>query len=179
MASKQEVSHRMGRLYRYVGPKHLVALADAPVNRVLVRCPQDIRRWIEQTGQELDPAGCVFATYIVDTEGHLWIADRRIEHIACGRGQPVQSAGEIVFCVKEEVDVEYVTNQSTGYCPEPESWPAVAGALTSIGIEHPDSFSQEFLFRRCGHCGCINLIKNAAFECAVCGSELETTWNLQ
>ena len=39
-------------------------------------------------------------------------------------------AGEITFTVRPgSISVTWVTNQSTGYCPEPASWPAVETAL--------------------------------------------------
>jgi hypothetical protein len=77
-----------------------------------------------------------------------------------------------------EVRVTWVTNQSTGYCPEPDSWPAVQAALARAGIAAPEGFSQEFLFRRCPRCGSINIIKNGIFECGVCATLLPEEWNL-
>jgi hypothetical protein len=71
-----------------------------------------------------------------------------------------------------------VTNQSTGYCPEPESWFAVKSALDRARIEAPAGFSQEFLFRRCLYCGAVNIIKDDLFECAVCTCVLPADWNL-
>ena len=45
----------------------------------------------------------------------------------------VLGAGEMTF-VQAGADwrVAEVTNQSTGFCPDPDSWPAVAAALDSI-----------------------------------------------
>jgi hypothetical protein len=76
------------------------------------------------------------------------------------------------------VNVEQVTNQSTGYCPEPESWSAVASALEAIGVSAPEGYTTELLFRRCPRCSQINVVKDSAFECAVCGSTLPSSWNL-
>lgn len=123
--------------------------------------------------------GNVMATFIIDESGWLRIAERRSEHVACAGGKPVRSAGEMTFTVGQvSVSVSCVTNQSTGYCPEPASWPAVAEALARAGIAAPEGFSQEFAFRHCPRCGSINIIKEGVFECGVCSSQLPKEWNL-
>jgi hypothetical protein len=71
-----------------------------------------------------------------------------------------------------------VTNQSTGYCPEPESWPAVAAALDRIPLPHPGGFTPSFIFRRCPACVQLNVVKEGDFTCAVCGADLPLRWNL-
>jgi hypothetical protein len=70
-----------------------------------------------------------------------------------------------------------VTNQSTGYCPEPESWPAVATALDRIGVAHPGRFTQEIVFRRCTACGERNVVKDGWYVCGSCGADLPADWN--
>ena len=77
------------------------------------------------------------------------------------------------------VRVEFVSNQSTGYCPEPASWPAVAAALDRAGIGHPGRFTAECVFRRCETCGERNLIKDGWFACEVCGAGLLKKWNFE
>jgi hypothetical protein len=80
------------------------------------------------------------ATFVIDLNGDLLVADRRSEHVACAGGGPVLSAGEMFFLVEEDrVEVTDVSNQSTGYCPEPSSWPGVAAALDRIGSAILDS----------------------------------------
>jgi hypothetical protein len=76
------------------------------------------------------------------------------------------------------VGVTWVTNQSTGYCPEPDSWPAVQAALARAGIPAPEAFSQELTFRRCPSCASINIVKDGDFECGACGASLPEKWNL-
>ena len=71
-----------------------------------------------------------------------------------------------------------VSNQSTGYCPEPESWPAVARALAFLGTDAPPGYTTVFIFRRCTACGQINLVKEDWFYCAVCQAPLPAEWNL-
>ena len=120
----------------------------------------------------------MIATFIVDPSGYLWIADRRSEHVACADGGPVMAAGEMTFEVNgTNIEVTDVSNQSTGFCPEPTCWPAVAAALDRIGILRPDDFTVSFTFRKCEACGGINLIKDEIFECGECGRGLPEWWN--
>jgi hypothetical protein len=76
------------------------------------------------------------------------------------------------------VEVTYVTNQSTGYCPQPTGWEHVARALDAAGIERPDELSRAFEFRRCEKCQTLNLIKDDSFYCAVCDAPLPDEWNV-
>jgi hypothetical protein len=57
-----------------------------------------------------------------------------------------------------------VTNQSTGYCPEPSSWGAVVAAIPD-GIARPDQWTAKFSFRRCPKCLAINLVKEDSVAC--------------
>lgn len=164
--------------YRYIGPAGLAASAIDPPQRIHVQQPQDVLRWIKETGQRLCAGRTVTATFVVETGGRLWIADRHSEHVQCARGQDVLSAGEMTFLVdKQGVTVKEVTNQSTGYCPEPESWDAVAAALDTAQIPHPGRFTTGFLFRRCEVCGMTNIVKEDIFECGVCRGALPRQWN--
>ena len=84
--------------------------------------------------------------------------------MACAGGREVLSAGELTAVVDDgDVRIIEVSNQSTGYCPEPESWPAVAKALDEAGILHPGRFTFEAVFRRCPACGERNLVKDDWF----------------
>lgn len=169
----------MRSTYRYVGPKKIAERAPSVPAGVRVESPEDIRLWIRQTGQELNAAGSVIATFIIDESGWLRVADRRSEHVACAGGRPVRSAGEMMFTVRPiSVSVTWVTNQSTGYCPEPISWPAVETALARAGIAGPRGFSQALEFRRCPRCRSINIIKDGVFECGACALPLPEEWNL-
>jgi hypothetical protein len=69
------------------------------------------------------------------------------------------------------------TNQSLGYCPEPDSWPAVASALERAGIASLSGFTAEFIFRKCLECGAKNIVKDGWYECGVCESPLSRDWN--
>ena len=166
------------KLYSYVGPAHLAKLiADHP-SGAPVGSPEDVLNWIQSTQQET-ASGEVIATYVVDESGVLLIADRRSEHVACAGGRRVQSAGEITFTVRSPIEVVGVSNQSTGYCPEPDSWPAVAAALSCVHLNAPAGFALSCAFRRCRDCGNITLVKDDVYECGVCGAELPTVYNVQ
>ncbi len=168
----------MQQPYRYVGPGSIAARAGVVPAGIRITSPQDLLAWVRQSGQEV-AAGSVTATFVVDEAGWLRIADRRSEHVACAGGRPVLSAGEMTFTlVPRGVDVSWVTNQSTGYCPEPESWPAVGAALERAGLAAPDGFSLEFAFRRCPRCDTINIVKEGLLECGVCSGALPERWNL-
>ena len=133
-----------------------------------------------ETDQDPDADGCVIATFVIDDAGTLLIADRRSEHVACSGGRPVHSAGEMTFeLAAPTVRVIGASNQSTGYCPEPESWPAVAAALTATGLAGPTGFHSPCVFRQCVACGYHTLVKDMAFECGVCGRELPAEYNCQ
>ena len=104
--------------------------------------PSDVQRWAQQTSQTPDIGGLIVATFVVDPQEQLLIADRHSEHVACAGGGDVLSAGEIFFAINgTEICIDQITNQSTGYCPEPESWDAVEQVLDRIGLEHPGRFT--------------------------------------
>jgi len=164
-------------LYSYVGPNELKAFPSELTERCQVICWADVAEWMSKT-IPAQRKGSVVATFVVDSDGLLWIADRHSEHVACARGADVISAGEMTFEIDGgRVIVTDVTNQSTGYCPEPESWPVVAAALDKAGITHPDGFTRAFLFRLCKSCGQTNIVKEGNFTCAVCGNGLKQEWN--
>jgi len=106
------------------------------------------------------------ATFIIDTAARFWIADQHSEHVACARGSAVLSAGEMTFVVGSQIRVSAITSQSTGYCPEPVSWPSVQRVLDQVGLDHPTTWTISYEFRRC-----------AKFECGVCDHPLSPVWN--
>ncbi|MFV1994677.1 MAG: hypothetical protein ACC661_04510 [Verrucomicrobiales bacterium] len=88
------------------------------------------------------------------------------------------AAGEAFFDVESEVPSVYrITNQSTGFCPEPSSWEAVSRALSRAGLVFPPGFEPAFEFRRCESCGTIAVVKDDDFTCLVCGEALPVEWN--
>jgi hypothetical protein len=70
-----------------------------------------------------------------------------------------------------------VTNQSTGYCPDPDSWSAVSRALDRARVPHPGDFTDKVVFRRCPACAERNIVRDDDFTCALCNSALPTHWN--
>lgn len=168
----------MLRRYRYVGPANILAKSLGRPRGLEVTSPADVKRWANETGQVPAKDQTLAVTFVIDEIGRLLIADRRSEHVACAGGGDVLSAGEIYFGFDGgRVRVEEVTNQSTGYCPEPESWPAVAAALERAEIAHPSEFTTAYVFRRCDACGQRSIVKDSWFQCDVCGASLPRHWN--
>jgi hypothetical protein len=156
--------------FSYVGDSKILADVDFGAPREHIQNKQDLIK-LESKDK------ITWATYIVDLENRLWLADRRSEHVACARGKAVLAAGEMAWQTeKNTVEIVEITNQSTGYCPTPESWGVVSAVLDRLDIVFPSSWTRVFLFRRCP-CGQINTVKDGVFECAVCGQELSLYWN--
>ena len=158
------------RRYAYVGP-------DEIRQRV---AGSDPGRAIRSAADLVPVADGEAMTFVVDATGLLRVAHRRSEHVACAGGGEVLSAGELTAVRDgrgDGVRITDISNQSTGYCPEPESWPAVARALDQAGVAHPGGFTYEATFRLCPGCGERNLVKDGWFECAMCGADLPAIWN--
>ncbi len=163
-------------LLRYVGPPHLRGAASTARQRI--ENAADVAAWARRGGINSGATGEITVTFIVNARGELWIADRRSEHIACAAGEAVKSAGEMTFGLDgNRVEVVATSNQSTGFCPPPETWLVVGAALDAAGLSHPDEFTARFEFRRCDSCGAINLVKDDWFVCALCDAELAREWN--
>lgn len=167
----------MSRQYHYVGPAEIAARIGPPAEPI--RSLTQLEQTLQKLSGSRDSRRVVTVTFVIDLAGHLRIADRRSEHVACAGGQAVLSAGELTFAGAADVlEIVQVTNQSTGYCPEPESWPQVAAALRQLTLPLPDNFAPAYHFRRCPACGQVNLVKDAWFVCAICEAELPQAWNL-
>jgi len=165
-------------LYKYIGAEEIRQnAAHLPPGRKIISI-DDIDNWIRETKQHPDKWGLIAATFVIDCEGYLRIADRHSEHIACAGGENVLSAGEVFFQQgKNVLEIAEITNQSTGFCPQPESWKDVGKSLDLINILHPSSFTIEFIFRRCCDCNQINIVKDDSFICSVCAAKLPQKWN--
>ncbi|MFE7707586.1 hypothetical protein ACFU6I_17680 [Streptomyces sp. NPDC057486] len=162
--------------YRYVGPADLKTLVRPGGQGRSVRRPADFGEWAStRTVEELaEPF-----TFVVDGDGVLRLAPRRSEHVVCAGGEAVLSAGEISF--REESGrwaVDEISNQSTGYCPDVNSWSAVAEALDQAGIVRPSSFTHEVVFRRCPACQQLNIVREEDFVCVFCDAVLPREWNV-
>src|SRR5215469_3208731 len=135
----------MLRSYHYVGSKLLAQVVARQAEGAPIRAVADLERWIQDTRQQPDQWGLIVATFVITADGILRLADRHSEHVACAGGTVVRSAGELGFARGAAGwEVREVSNQSTGYCPEPTSWPAVASALEAIPLPHPGRFTQTY-----------------------------------
>ncbi len=159
--------------YPYIGSKDLARDAIGKTARVRVTSEADVIAWVNSSRQKLDGDRSFVATFVIRTTGELWIADRHSEHVACADGRPVLSAGEMTFQIdRDTVTVVAASNQSLGYCPEPDSWPAVAAALDVARIPHMGDLTSPYIIRRCPSCDMRNIVKDDVYECSTCGSEL-------
>ncbi|TYK43251.1 hypothetical protein [Actinomadura decatromicini] len=163
--------------YEYVGPAEILAAVRPGSEGARIASGGDFAAWVAARGD--DELAEPF-TFVVGLDGVLRLAPRRSEHVACADGWPVLSAGEISFVLDDgRPRVDEISNQSTGYCPDPASWPAVADALDRAGLPHPGHFTDPIIFRRCPECRERNLVKDGHFFCAVCSAELPSTWNFR
>lgn len=142
--------------YHYIGSPELNRPTAIPRLRVSHRSA--ILPWVRQ--QSPESKSRYFATYIISTEQKLWISDRHSEHVACAAGQPVLAAGEIEFVLEQELEVEYLSNQSLGYCPRVSCWTVVDEVLTRLQIPHPERFTLACQFRRCEQCAALQIVKD-------------------
>ena len=164
--------------YRYIGSPELQQRLKRENHCIQVRNKSDLVSWTTSFLASGRTRGRVTATFIIDITEQLWVADRHSEHVACADSQDVLAAGEITFDRSEsQIFVAEITNQSTGYCPEPDCWNVVARVLDRLRIQRPEFFTKAFTFRRCDKCGNTNLIKDDIYECAVCDSLLSKDWN--
>jgi hypothetical protein len=162
------------RVYRYVGPAELRSVPTS-TSAVAVTTLGVLADWLSSRNR--DERAEPF-TFVVALDGLLRLAPRRSEHVTLAGGDVVLGAGEMTF-VQAGADwrVAEVTNQSTGFCPDPDSWPAIAAALDRVGVSHPGDFTGKVTFRMCPNCGERNIVRDDDFTCALCESTLPAYWN--
>ena len=158
--------------YPYVGPERIrAATKDAPVGQT-ISSAADLTRWLAENPDARREG----ATFIVDLRGRLRLAPRRSEHVACAGGEPVLTAGELTF--GRDATIVGATTQSTGYCPDTDSFVALERALADAGLRGPRAFQPAVVFRRCPRCGELNLVKDDWFVCVFCEEALPRSWNV-
>lgn len=163
--------------YSYVGAEKIKEETDLTIGGYKIVEVEDIKEWIQGRPSEL-ANGTITATFVISEEEELIINGRHTEHIMCAKGHNVLSAGEVIFQLEaNEISISEISNQSTGYCPKPASWPIVEMVLAKIGIEYPEGFTNAYDFRYCEACKNINLIKDDVYQCLVCNSDLDLEWN--
>ena len=163
------------RRYRYIGPDELSGLAR-PADLVDVDSADVLGRWLASRPHRdrTEPF-----TYVITIDGLLRLAPRQCEHVTCAAGADVLGAGEVQFEPhRNGWTVVMVSNQSTGYCPDLDSWHAVAAALERADVQHPGGFTHPIVFRACTACGQVNVVREDLLVCAVCGDDLPGDWNI-
>jgi hypothetical protein len=105
--------------YRYLGPADLRGQVVA-VEAVAVDAFQSLDGWLaaRDPGERGEPF-----PFVASLDGLLRLAPRRREHVTLAGVRDVLAAGQIAFVSAEASwRVVEVTNQSTGYCPDPHAW---------------------------------------------------------
>lgn len=124
----------MNRLYRYIGPQDIArAVAGHPAGHP-IRSVADAGTLYEPNTPTAQQVGAYRGHLVITKEGVLSLADRHTEHVACVGGQVVRGAGEMYFAWGNDGwEVQEVSNQSTGYCPDPAfpSWHLYPGVFVS------------------------------------------------
>jgi len=165
------------RLYAYVGPQEILDASRSSASGAVIKTSDELLEWLSASSVDADVDGSLTVTFVIDKNGDLRLAPRRSEHVACAAGGPVRSAGEMTFATTGEV-ID-VNNHSTGFCPEPESWPACEEVLNRINVSHPHEFTKSVVFRLCPECNERNVVKDGWYTCDLCGSDLPSNWNFQ
>ncbi len=166
------------KIYPYVGNASLRDNLPPTSHRYHVMQSKALLQWLKETKQPNNIDNSLTVTFIIDFGNKLWINDRHSEHVLCANGEDVLSAGEMTFDVANTpVDIVSITNQSTGYCPEPESFRSVKLALNQTDLKYPLDFTTAYQFRLCKNCGTKNIIKDNWYVCAVCDADLNLKWN--
>ena len=160
--------------FRYVGPASIRAACESdPAGRV-IRDLESLRAWLDALHRD-DPDADGWATYTVGTDGALRLAHRRTEHVACAGAGEVFAAGEIQWDASGEI--VWLSNNSTGFCPDVTCFDAVSAALSAAGVSPPPAFDHAVTFRRCPACGERSIIKDDDFRCGVCEAPVPRVWN--
>jgi hypothetical protein len=98
--------------YKYIGPKELLKLVSNTKRGKVISEANDVISWIKERNQELNAMNQVIATFIIDMDNRLLVADRHSEHVACAGGENILSAGEMTFELNgNNVEIVHVTNQ--------------------------------------------------------------------
>jgi hypothetical protein len=164
--------------YNYVGSVELLELLHDPSERINISISENLEKLFGDLNKSKKQTRVAVFTFIVDKNGDLWLADRHSEHVVCARGEKVLAAGEITLEIDRHIfEIIAITNQSTGYCPEPSSWTALAQTLQSLEVKFPNYWTTVFDFRRCSQCSTISIVKQDVYECAVCENFLSKEWN--
>lgn len=163
-------------LYPYIGPAAIRERTYGEPAGTPIVDYDTLAQWLRDNPETARSV----ATFVVMTDGTLRLAPQRSEHVACASREPVLTAGELTIepDAKGHFTATSVTNQSTGYAPEPTSYDAISSALDRLGVARPDTWTAAFVFRRCPRCAQLTLIKELVYECAVCGEALPIERNL-
>ncbi|MEM9189417.1 MAG: hypothetical protein AAGF12_09595 [Myxococcota bacterium] len=162
------------RHYTYVGPESIRSACEGEPPGHAISDIEQLHAWLDELCR-LDPSAEGWATYVVGIDGQLRVAHRRTEHVACAGGGDVLGAGEVQF--DDTGEVLWISNYSSGYCPDVSCYEEVRSAFERANLPLPSSFSHAVVFRKCPACGARNVIKDEDFHCAICTAPVPREWN--
>jgi hypothetical protein len=161
--------------YRYVGPAVLAEHARPGLGVITVTSARVLARWL--AARPADELSEPF-TFVVSLDGQLRLAARRSEHVDCAAGRRCWPPVRCFFAGRGRVVRHRDQQPAAGYCPDPDSWLALARTLDLLGLAHPGGFTHTVIFRRCPACGQLNIVRDGDFDCAVCDSPLPAQRNI-
>lgn len=89
-----------------------------------------------------------------------------------------RAAGEVELGVaQKQLVVRGVTNQSTGYCPEPSCFGEIAAALVRVGVSATGRAVARLHLPAMSQVRSDRHREEDDFECAVCATPLPKEWN--
>ncbi|MEU0112720.1 hypothetical protein ABZ137_03080 [Streptomyces bobili] len=162
-----------GRPYGYVGPPEPRQAVVAGTEGEMIRRAAALDAWTAgQDGEET-------FTFVVGPDGLPRPAPRRSEHVVCAGGGELLGAGEVTLRrTGGGRRADEASNQSTGYRPDPDPWPAVAPALDRAGVARPGGFTHPLVFRRRERCRENDVVREGVFVCVFCDADIPAAWNL-
>ena len=167
--------HKLPTTYEYIGPSDILKRIKPQYKGATVTSIQDIKDWINHHQPTAKAGTILTCTFIINLDDQLVITDRHAEHVQCALGNLVKSAGEINFYIakRNKIQIDSITNQSTGYCPHATSWKSVKIALEKVfDTNIPDGFDPEFIFSYCSQCQTRQIVKDEFYFCPTCHGTL-------
>ena len=161
--------------YEYIGPEEIFKMIQEKHKGQRIESVDDLVNWILENNGKPKTDDLIICTFVINLEGKLLIADRHTEHVQCANGENVRSAGEMGFYLdnQNKVTIEFVSNQSTGYCPSSASWLEVEHSILKInGLNIPEGFDPEFIFSYCPNCKTRQIVKDEFYFCPKCEERL-------
>ena len=123
-------------LYRYAGSDESFRQAQSVAGQIMVTNEQLTQEEDVLTENQRGVHAEKPQTFIIDSEGVMYIGGLLNEHVEVARGNDVRAAGEVIFLKSELVwAVEYINNRSNSYYPHPSSFVWAKKYLDQVGVQ--------------------------------------------